>query len=183
MRGRCAIDDRVVYNSAVVCKQHVDEWLHRYKPTKCAACPRSLSSSAWRPCPEWLREQLAAQHGAFVHERPCYREAVAAKQRQAADPQPIKCGCHSISRCQSLSLPSLPMHVNRSILAPASKLTRSVALLGGTSSAQTAAASLQAVAMKWLGAVFLTCPVLLLRRVAASSLFPLACKPSAHTFC
>jgi hypothetical protein len=90
VRGRCAIDERVVYDSAAICKRHVDEWLHWYKPTRCAACPRPLSSSARRPCPEWMREQLGAQHGAFVHERPCYKAAVEAKKRQAADPQPME---------------------------------------------------------------------------------------------
>ncbi len=89
VRGRCAIEARPSYDSAVICKRHVNEWLHRYKPTRCAACPRPLSSSARMPCPEWMRKQLGAHHGAFVHVRPCYLEAVAAKKEQAADTQPM----------------------------------------------------------------------------------------------
>ena len=77
-----------MYDSAVVCKRHIDEWLRRYKPTRCAACPAPLSSSAWRLCPEWLRKQLGAEHGASVHERPCYEAARAAKKQQEADTQP-----------------------------------------------------------------------------------------------
>lgn len=37
-----------------------------------------------------MREQLDAPHGTFVHERPCYKAAVAEKKRTAADPQPIE---------------------------------------------------------------------------------------------
>jgi len=37
-----------------------------------------------------MREQLATQHGAFVHVRPCYKAAVEAKKRQAADPRPME---------------------------------------------------------------------------------------------
>ena len=90
MRGRCTIDQRAIHDSAVICKRHADEWLHRYQPTRCAACPRPLSSSGSMPCPEWMREQLAAQHGASVHVRPCYKAAVAAKKQQAADTQPME---------------------------------------------------------------------------------------------
>jgi len=90
VRGRCATDERVTYDAAVICKRHADEWLHWYKPTRCAACPRPLSSSARMPCPEWMREQLGAPHGAFVHVRPCYLEAVAAKKQQTADTQPME---------------------------------------------------------------------------------------------
>ena len=79
-----------MYDTPVICKRHADEWLHRYKPTKCAACPQPLSSSAWRVCPEWLREQLGAPHGAFVHKRPCYQAALAVKNQQAADQQPME---------------------------------------------------------------------------------------------
>jgi hypothetical protein len=88
LRSRCAIAERMVHDSSVVCKRHANEWVHRYKPTRCAACPAPLSSSGWRLCPEWLREQLGAEHGATVHERPCYKEAVAAKKQQVADTQP-----------------------------------------------------------------------------------------------
>jgi hypothetical protein len=90
VRGRCAIDEGIVYDSAVICKRHVNEWLHRYKPTQCAACPQPLSSSASMACPEWLRQQLGAHHGASLHKRPCYEKALAAKKQQAADTQLIK---------------------------------------------------------------------------------------------
>jgi len=90
LRGRCAISERATYDAAVVCKRHADEWRHWYKPPRCAACPRPLSASAWRPCPEWMREQLGAQHGAAVHKRPCYEKALAAKKQRAADPQPME---------------------------------------------------------------------------------------------
>ena len=90
LHGRCEMDGQAVQNSPVICKKHGNEWLHRYKPTRCAACPRRLSSSGSMPCPEWMRVQLAAQHGAFVHVRPCYKAAVEAKKRQAADPQPME---------------------------------------------------------------------------------------------
>jgi len=90
VRGRCAIDERVVYDSAVMCKRHVNEWLHRYKPTRCAACPQPLSSSGSMPCPDWMREQLGAHHGAFVHKRPCYERALAAKKQQTVNTQPME---------------------------------------------------------------------------------------------
>ena len=85
--GRCAVEGMQTQDSHSICQLHHDRWIHRYKPTKCAACPQPLSS-AWRPCPEWMREQLHTHHGAFVHERPCYKEAVARRTRQAADTQP-----------------------------------------------------------------------------------------------
>ena len=107
MRGRCAIDERVVYDSAVICKRHVDEWLHWYKPTQCAACPQPLSSSGSMPCPEWMREQLAAQHGAAVHERPCYENALAAKKQQAADTQPTEVEPEDMFPSQSCPLMSV----------------------------------------------------------------------------
>ena len=90
MRERCTIDERVTYDAAVICKRHADEWLHRYKPKRCAACPMPLSSSAWRPCPEWMREQLHAHHGAFVHKRPCYEKALSAKKQQVSNNQPME---------------------------------------------------------------------------------------------
>jgi hypothetical protein len=90
VRGRCTIDERVVYDSAVICKRHADEWLHWYKPTRCAACPQPLSSSACRSCPEWMREKLGTHHGAFVHVRPCYRATVAVQKRQTANTQPME---------------------------------------------------------------------------------------------
>lgn len=37
-----------------------------------------------------MREQLGAQHGTFVHKRPCYEKALAAKKQQAADTQPME---------------------------------------------------------------------------------------------
>jgi hypothetical protein len=37
-----------------------------------------------------MRKQLDAQHGTFVHVRPCYKAAVAEKKRTTADPQPIE---------------------------------------------------------------------------------------------
>jgi hypothetical protein len=37
-----------------------------------------------------MREQLGAEHGAFVHKRPCYEKALAAKKQQAADTQPME---------------------------------------------------------------------------------------------
>jgi hypothetical protein len=37
-----------------------------------------------------MREKLGDHHGAFVHERPCYKEAVAARKQQAAAPQPME---------------------------------------------------------------------------------------------
>jgi hypothetical protein len=89
VRGRCAIDERATFDSAVICKRHSDEWLHWYKPQRCAACPQPLSSSGSMPCPEWLREQLGAHHGAFVHKRSCYETALAAKKQHAADTQPM----------------------------------------------------------------------------------------------
>jgi hypothetical protein len=90
VRGRCTIDERVVYDSAVICKHHVNEWLHRYKPSRCAACPNPLSSSGSMPCPDWMREQLGANHGTAVHVRPCYKAAVAAKKQQTADSRPME---------------------------------------------------------------------------------------------
>ena len=64
-----------------ICQRHHDQWLQHYKPTRCAACPVPLASAA-RPCPEWLREELQALHGAFVHLRPCYLEAVARRKQK-----------------------------------------------------------------------------------------------------
>ena len=90
LHGRCEMDGQAVQNSPVICKKHGNEWLHRYQPTQCAACPTPISSSGRRPCPEWLREQLGAHHGAFVHKRPCYEKALAAKKQQAADTQPME---------------------------------------------------------------------------------------------
>ena len=90
VRERCTIDKRATYNAAVICKRHADAWLHRYKPTKCAACPQSLSSSGSMACPEWMRKQLGAHHGAFVHKRPCYEKALAAKKQQVAVSQPME---------------------------------------------------------------------------------------------
>ena len=90
LHSRCAMDGQATQDSAVICKKHGNEWLQRYKPTKCAACPQPLSSSGSMPCPDWLREKLGAHHGAFVHKRPCYEKALAAKKQQAADTQPME---------------------------------------------------------------------------------------------
>ena len=107
VRGRCAIDERVTYYSAVICKRHVNEWLHRYKPTQCAACPHPLSSSGSMPCPDWLREKLGSHRGAFVHKRPCYEKALAAKKQQAADTQPMEVEPEDILSPQSCPLMSV----------------------------------------------------------------------------
>jgi len=72
-----------------ICQTHHDKWLQHYKPTRCAACPEPLST-ATRPCPEWLREKLQAQQGAFVHERPCYKEAVAARKKAQETSSPME---------------------------------------------------------------------------------------------
>ncbi len=80
--GRCAVEGMQTQDSRSICQLHRDRWLQHYKPTKCAACPQPLSSSAWRPCPEWMREQLGVHHGAFVHKRPCYEKALAASNKQ-----------------------------------------------------------------------------------------------------
>jgi len=89
--GRCASDGNVqTQDTRNICQLHRDRWLQHFKPTKCAACPQPLSASASRPCPEWMREQLHAHHGAFVHVRPCYLEAVAAKKQPAADTRPME---------------------------------------------------------------------------------------------
>lgn len=90
VRERCIIDGRHTYDSTVMCKHHVNEWLHRYKPTSCAACPRPLSASSSMQCPEWMRQQLNTHHGAFVHVRPCYYEALAARKQRAADTRPVE---------------------------------------------------------------------------------------------
>jgi len=90
LHGRCAIDGQATQDATVICKKHGNEWLHRYKPTRCAACPNPLSISASRPCPEWMREQLNTHHGAFVHKRPCYEKALAAKKQQAVGTQPME---------------------------------------------------------------------------------------------
>ena len=107
VRGRCTIDERVVYDNAVICKRHADEWLHWYKPTRCAACPQPLSSSACRPCPEWMREKLGAHHGAFVHKRPCYEKALVAKSQQAADAESMEVEQESSFPSQSRPLLSV----------------------------------------------------------------------------
>ena len=107
VRERCTIDERVTYDAAVICKRHADEWLHRYKPKRCAACPMPLSSSARMPCPEWMREKLGAQHGAFVHVRPCYLEAVTAKKQQTAGTQPMEVEPETISPSQFYPLTSV----------------------------------------------------------------------------
>ena len=90
VRGRCAINGQSIYDSPLVCKRHADEWLHRYKPTQCAACPQPLSASGSMACPEWLRQQLGAHHGAAVHKRPCYQNALAAKKQQADATPPMQ---------------------------------------------------------------------------------------------
>src|SRR4029078_7753663 len=107
VRGRCAIEARTSYDSAVICKRHVNEWLHRYKPTQCAACSRPLSSSARMPCPEWMREKLGAHHGAFVHVRPCYINAVAAKKKQVSSNQPMAVNPENISPSRTSPLTSV----------------------------------------------------------------------------
>jgi hypothetical protein len=90
VQSRCAVDKQPVYKSVVICKRHANRWLHRWQPTRCAACLQPLSSSAAMPCPEWLRERLGAAHGAVVHVRPCYKEAVAARKQAAPNKQPMK---------------------------------------------------------------------------------------------
>jgi len=101
------MDSRCVLDSATqMCLKHVNELLRRYKPTKCAACPQPLSS-AWRPCPEWMSEQLGAPHGAFVHVRPCYLEAVTAKKQQTAGTQPMEVEPETISPSQFYPLTSV----------------------------------------------------------------------------
>jgi len=105
--GRCEMDGRRVLDSATqMCLKHVNELLRRYKPTKCAACPQPLSSGGM-PCPEWLREQLGAHHGAFVHMRPCYEKTLAAKKQQAADTQPMEVEQENISPSQTSPLTSV----------------------------------------------------------------------------
>jgi hypothetical protein len=153
-----------------------NEWLHRYKPTRLRCLP---AASGNMPCPEWMRQQLGAHHGAFVHVRPRYKSAVAAKKQQAADNQPMEVEPTPIFPCQLFQLASAGMHAHRSIFAFEPKLTRSVALLGCTSFAQTATPALLAAAMTWRGAVFITCRVLLLRGVAASSSSPANLRPHA----
>ena len=106
LHGRCAMDGQAAQNSPVICKKHGNEWLHRYKPTRCAACPQPLST-AWRPCPEWMREKLGAHHGAFVHVRPCYLEAVTAKKQQTAGTQPMEVEPETISPSQFYPLTSV----------------------------------------------------------------------------
>lgn len=88
--GRCAVHGMQTQDSRSICQLHHDRWVHRYKPTQCAACPQPLSASGSMPCPEWMREQLDAHHGAFVHVRPCYKAAVAAKKQQAGNNQPME---------------------------------------------------------------------------------------------
>jgi hypothetical protein len=149
------MEARVPYDTAVVCKRHVDEWLHRYKPTKCAACPQPLTSSGSMPCPEWMRKQLAAQHGAFVHKRPCYETALAAKNQQAADTQPIAEKQATISPCQSYHSRQSAMRRHRSICACTSTLTCSSALLVCNSSAQATSPSLLVTTLKWATALFI----------------------------
>jgi len=90
VRGRCIIDGRHTYDNTAICKRHTDELLHRYKPTVCAACPRPLSASSSMQCLEWMREQLGAHHGVFVHVRPCYYEALAVRKQRAANTQPVE---------------------------------------------------------------------------------------------
>ena len=75
--GRCAIEGNVqTQDTRSICQQHHDRWLQHYKPTRCAACPQPLSTTGSMPCPEWVR--------------PCYKAAVAAKKKQAADTQPME---------------------------------------------------------------------------------------------
>ncbi len=167
VRGRCAIDERVTYDAAVICKRHADEWLHWYKPTRCAACPNPLSSSAWRPCPEWMREQLGAQQGAFVHERPCYKAAVAAKKQLAADTQPMEVEQGNIFPSQSVHSSQPAMRRHRSVRACIPTLTCSSALLGCNSSAQATPPSLLVAAVNWISALFITFRLLLLPVAAA----------------
>ena len=89
--GRAATDgDTQIQDTRSICQLHHDRWLHRYKPTKCAACPQPLSACGSMQCPEWMREQLNAHHGAFVHKRPCYEKALAAKKQPAANTLPAE---------------------------------------------------------------------------------------------
>ncbi len=88
--GRCAMEAVQTQDSRSICQLHHDRWVHRYKPTQCAACPQPLPASASMLCPKWLREQLAAHHGARVHVRPCYLAAMAAKKQQASNNQPME---------------------------------------------------------------------------------------------
>ncbi len=111
VRERCLIDERVTYDSTVICKRHADEWLHWYKPARCAACPNPLSASGSMPCPEWMREQLGAHHGTFVHVRPCYKAAVARRRRQTTDTQPMEVEQENISPPQNFQL-DVRQHTN-----------------------------------------------------------------------
>ena len=107
MMGRCAEEGVQTQDSRSICQHHHDRWLQHFKPTKCAACPRPLSSSGSMPCPEWMREQLNAQHGAFVHVRPCYLNAVAAKKQQASNNQPMAVNPENISPSRTSPLTSV----------------------------------------------------------------------------
>ncbi len=107
VRGRCLTDNTALTDASVICKRHFNELLQRYKPTRCAACPQPLSSSGSMACPEWMREQLGAHHGAFVHVQPCYKAAVAAKKQQAAVSQPMEVERENILPFQSRPLTSV----------------------------------------------------------------------------
>ncbi len=122
--GRCMVDAVQTQDSRSICQQHHDRWLQHYKPTRCAACPTPLASAA-RACPEWLREQLGAAHGSYVHVRPCYLDAVA--QRKQANrsshtsdsvetepeniPPPASTFQIDVSHCNS-TFRTRPMHVH-----------------------------------------------------------------------
>ncbi len=113
VRERCLADGRQHANAAVICKRHFNELLQRYKPTRCAACPTPLSASGSMPYPEWMREQLCAHHGSFVHVRPCYKAAVAAKKRQAADTQPMEVEQENIAPPPTFQV-DVSQHTNKS---------------------------------------------------------------------
>ena len=72
------------------------------------------------PCPEWLRGQLGASHGAFVHKRPCYQTALAEKKQQAADQQPME-----VEQENSPPLPSFQINVRQHYTDSSGSRTRS----------------------------------------------------------
>lgn len=82
--ARCTADAHTnVRDTRWICQFHYDRWLHRYRPQQCAVCQQPLSSSALA-CPEWLREQLHAHTGSFMHKRPCYEQALGQRKQNAA---------------------------------------------------------------------------------------------------
>lgn len=89
-RAHHTVGSRTPVDTRTICQSHWDRWWKRWRPTQCAACLKPLAASGSMLCPEWMRQQLGAQHGASVHDRPCYRQAVAAKKPQSANTQPME---------------------------------------------------------------------------------------------